>query len=94
MSTELERANAAVDAGWDLVYVPDHLVGRDAVRCRPTDAPVVVEPTWQPAYAGPPRDVQKRRAPARAWRDRLVDLAENLLLAAATWIDERGRRTR
>lgn len=71
-------------------------ISRDAVRCRPADAPVVVEGTWQPAHVGPPpasiRD--PRNANRVTARRRLVDLAENLLLAAATWLDERGRRTR
>lgn len=74
-----------------LQYSGDPL-SRDAVRCRPADAEPTLERTWQPAYAGPPRDVQERPARARTWQARLADLAENLLRAAATWLDERTRR--
>lgn len=82
----------------DQLHFSGDRISSDAMRCRPADAPLVVEATWQPAYVGPPpasiRNSNSGNAYRVTARRRLVDLAENLLLAAATWLDERGRRTR
>lgn len=99
MAPLLDQANRRMAETLELNFSRDPL-SPDSVRCRPADADPVVAPTWQPAYAGPcPNEIRASRnanrvTPPRTLRRRLIDLGDNLLLALATWADERNRRTR